>query len=151
MSKLPREARVKAKRRVDYRPPAFLVDDVALEFDLDPDATDVTATYAFRRNPAAADADRHAPLVLDGEHQAGLCVALEGAALPRDRIAVATSTLTVRRVPDAGTLTVRSTTAPSRSRASTSPPTCFARSASPKASGASRTSPTVRMCSRAIA
>ena len=51
---LPREARVKAKRRVDYRPPAFLVDDVALEFDLDPDATGVTATYAFRRNPAAA-------------------------------------------------------------------------------------------------
>jgi len=78
MSKLPREARMKAKRRVDYRPPAFLVDDVALEFDLDPDATDVTATYAFRRNPAAADADRHAPLVLDGEQQAGLRVALEG-------------------------------------------------------------------------
>src|SRR6478672_5918951 len=114
MSKLRREARVKAKRRVDYRPPAFLVDDVALEFDLDPDATEVTATYAFRRNPAAADADRHASLVLDGEQQAGLRVALDGAALPRDRLAVAASTLTIRRAPDAGTLTVRSRIAPSR-------------------------------------
>ncbi len=111
---LPRDARVKAKRRVDYRPPAFLVDDVALEFDLDPDATDVTATYAFRRNPGAVDSDRRAPLVLDGEQQDRLRVALDGDALARDQVVAGASTLTIMRVPDAGTLTIRSTIAPSR-------------------------------------
>jgi hypothetical protein len=39
----PRESRALPKRRVDYRSPSFLIDDVALEFDLDPAATDVTS------------------------------------------------------------------------------------------------------------
>ena len=41
---LPRDSRAAVKRRADYRPPAFLVDRIALEFDLDPDATWVTST-----------------------------------------------------------------------------------------------------------
>jgi len=60
-SMVPRDARGGAKRRADYRPPAFVVDELALEFDLDPDATTVTATFGFRRN-AAARADRRPPL-----------------------------------------------------------------------------------------
>ena len=51
-------------RRADYTPPAFLVDDVALEFELDPAATSVRARLALRRNPAAAP---DAPLRLDGD------------------------------------------------------------------------------------
>ena len=66
---LPRDAAATVRRRLDYRPPAFLVDTIDLAFDLVPDATRVTATLAFRRNPAAADADRAAALVLDGEQQ----------------------------------------------------------------------------------
>ena len=50
---LPRDNPVPAKRRVDYRPPAFLVDTLGLEFDLAPDATRVRADIAFRRNPGA--------------------------------------------------------------------------------------------------
>jgi aminopeptidase N len=69
ISLLPRGARAAARRRVDYRPPAFVVDDIALTFDLDPDATEVTSTYAFRRNPGASAVDRRAPLTLDGEQQ----------------------------------------------------------------------------------
>ncbi|HEY6893303.1 MAG TPA: aminopeptidase N, partial [Rhodanobacteraceae bacterium] len=111
---LPRGARAKAMRRVDYRPPAFFVDDVALTFDLDPGATEVTATYAFRRNPAAVDIERRAPLVLDGEQQERLHVALDGRALPRDRLVVDASTLTIRNPPDRGTITVRTRIAPSR-------------------------------------
>ena len=49
----PLDGRAPAKRRVDYRPPAFLVDKVVLELDLDPAATEVKATLTFRRNPAA--------------------------------------------------------------------------------------------------
>jgi aminopeptidase N len=111
---LPRGARAKARRRVDYRPPAFFVDDVALTFDLDPGATEVKATYAFRRNPAAVDIERRAPLVLDGEQQERLHVALDGRALPRDRLVVDASTLTIRNPPDRGTITVRTRIAPSR-------------------------------------
>ena len=57
----------------------------------------VTATFAFRRNPAAADVDRRAPLVLDGEHQERLRVALDGKAVADDRLAITPSTLTLRR------------------------------------------------------
>ena len=55
---LPRDNPVPAKRRIDYRPPAFLVDTLRLEFDLAPDATRVRADIAFRRNPGAGDAER---------------------------------------------------------------------------------------------
>ena len=51
-------------RRLDYTPPAFLVDSVSLVFDLLPGGTRVDATLALRRNPAA---DPQAPLSLDGE------------------------------------------------------------------------------------
>ncbi len=60
----------RAVRRLDYRPPDYLVDTVELRFELDPSATFVTAALAFRRNPAAATADEvPPPLVLDGEEQ----------------------------------------------------------------------------------
>jgi aminopeptidase N len=111
---LPRGAPPTLRRRADYRPPAFLVDDIALTFDLDPDATEVTATYAFRRNPAAAESDRHAPLTLDGEQQERLHVALDARALPRERLLVDAASLTIADVPDAGTLTIRTRIAPSR-------------------------------------
>jgi hypothetical protein len=53
IAKLPRGAQhPKTRRRADYRPPAYIVDDIALEFDLDADATTVTAAYAFRRRGA---------------------------------------------------------------------------------------------------
>ena len=41
-------------RLADYAPPEFWVDDVALTFDLDPDATRVSCRLRIRRNPAAA-------------------------------------------------------------------------------------------------
>ncbi|MEO5763844.1 MAG: aminopeptidase N [Casimicrobiaceae bacterium] len=111
---LPRDIRAQSHRRVDYRPPAFLVDTLALEFDLDAGATRVTATLAFRRNPAAAAEDREAPLVLDGEQQAQTAVDLDGARLGAPRLALDESGLAVLDPPAAGTLTVRSTIAPSK-------------------------------------
>ena len=111
---MPRGARAKTKSRLDYRPPAFLVDDVALEFDLDPEATVVTATFAFRRNPALADADRNASLVLDGEQQARLRVHLDGRPLAPERLHVGDASLAIRDTPERGTLTVRTEIAPAR-------------------------------------
>ena len=111
---MPRGARAKTKSRLDYRPPAFLVDDLALEFDLDPEATVVTATFAFRRNPAAIDADTNAPLVLDGEHQSRLRVHLDGRPLAHERLHVDDASLTMRDAPERGTLMVRTEIAPAR-------------------------------------
>ncbi|MCC8395123.1 aminopeptidase N [Paraburkholderia sp. MMS20-SJTR3] len=51
-------------RRADYAPPAFLIDTVALEFDLVPERTVVRNTMQLRRNP---DAARAAHLELMGE------------------------------------------------------------------------------------
>ena len=114
---LPRSARGNAKRRVDYRPPAFLVDDIVLELDLDPEATDVVATYTFRRNPGAYDVDRDAPLVLDGEHQANLRIELDGSRLAADRYELGASTLTLRDPPARGTLVVRTRIVPAANAA----------------------------------
>jgi aminopeptidase N len=109
---LPRDSGASTRRRLDYRPPAFLVDMLDLEFDLDATATRVTATLAFRRNPDAAAEDALAPLVLDGEQQRDVQVELDGQPLSHDRMALGERTLTVRAPPDSGTLTVRSTLAP---------------------------------------
>jgi aminopeptidase N len=51
-------------RRADYAPPAFLIDTVALEFDLVPERTVVKNTMRLHRNPDAAPA---AHLELIGE------------------------------------------------------------------------------------
>ncbi len=110
---LPRDSGALIKRRLDYRPPAFLVDRVDLEFDLDPSVTRVTATLAFRRNSFAAPADRGAALVLDGEQQKDVRIELDGKPLPTARLALDARALIIRDPPDAGTLVVHSTVSPS--------------------------------------
>ena len=65
-------------RRSEYQPPAFLVDDVALEFDLDPELTQVTSTLAIRRNPDGKATDR---LLLDGEDLELISLEVDGHAL----------------------------------------------------------------------
>jgi aminopeptidase N len=109
---LPRDNRAPVRRRLDYRPPAFLVDALDLVFDLAPERTVVTATFGFRRNPAAATPDKSAPLVLDGEHQEYLAVELDGRVVVPSRLARADGTLTLLDPPDRGTATIRTRIAP---------------------------------------
>ncbi|WP_040613336.1 aminopeptidase N [Teichococcus cervicalis] len=71
-------------RREDYRPPAFLVDSVELHLSLHPAATRVRARLALRRNPAAGPGDT---LELDGEELRLISAALDGVALPPERLA----------------------------------------------------------------
>ena len=61
-------------RRADYRPPAWLVPEVALDFALGLDATTVQAELTVRRNPAT---DR-APLRLAGDGIAARAVTVDG-------------------------------------------------------------------------
>lgn len=65
-------------RRQDYTPPAFLIDSVALEFDLVPSRTVVKNTMKLRRNPdAQGDASR---LELMGEQLEFVSAAIDGVA-----------------------------------------------------------------------
>jgi aminopeptidase N len=109
---LPRDSAPSLRRRLDYRPPAFLVDALDLAFDLHPVTTRVTATLAFRRNPEAAPQDAGVALVLDGEQQKDVRVELDGEPLTKAAFRLSDRTLTVRSPPAAGTLVVHSTIAP---------------------------------------
>jgi aminopeptidase N len=68
-------------RREDYRPPDWLVPDVALDFDLSPAKTRVKATLSVTRNGVH---DR--PVLLDGDGLTPLLVKVDGQAINDWRI-----------------------------------------------------------------
>ena len=86
-------------RLSDYRPPAFLIDEVRLEFDLIPDATRVKARLEVRRNGNHAQA-----LVLNGERLKLVSAAIDGRVLDEAERSVDAEFLTIAEVPDAFTL-----------------------------------------------
>jgi len=93
-------------RLADYASPAYLIDDVALRFDLDPAKTRVYSRMSVRRNADAADA---APLMLDGEDITLLSLKVDGefvAFRQDDR------SLTLDKLPAAFTLEIETLNAP---------------------------------------
>jgi aminopeptidase N len=92
-------------KRADYRPPAFLIDDVDLHFALDPAATIVRSRLSVRRNPAYGEAA--APLQLDGEALELVSVRLNGEALGANRYRLAADgSLTIPEMPDRAVLEI---------------------------------------------
>ena len=85
----------------DYTAPAYWVDTVELDIDIQAGATVVTATQACRRNPAVPVQ----PLVLDGEELETLSVAVDGQALAPSAYTVSDSQLTLDQLPERFTLT----------------------------------------------
>ena len=83
-------------RLAEYRPPAYLIDEVFLDFDLQPSATRVKAKLTVRRN-----GDHAEPLVLDGEGLKTLSVRVDGLDHAHDTTA---ETLTLAGLPAAFTL-----------------------------------------------
>ncbi|MDP3539220.1 MAG: aminopeptidase N [Azonexus sp.] len=81
----------------DYTPPAFLIDTVDLDFNIEAERTTVTATLAMRRNPA----NPRQSLVLDGEELETLSAAVNGKNVP---FLVSESTLTLEDLPEQFTL-----------------------------------------------
>jgi aminopeptidase N len=67
----------------DYEPPAYLVDDVRLRFELDPAGTRVSSRLLVRRNPNCARPGQ--ALVLNGQDLELLSVKLDGEVLDADR------------------------------------------------------------------
>ncbi|MET0067878.1 MAG: aminopeptidase N [Candidatus Thiodiazotropha sp.] len=80
----------------DYLPPEFLVDQVALEFQLGEEQTRVISELQLRRNPAFTG--QKADLVLDGEHLSLCCVHLDGRKLEPAEYQVDARTLTIPNV-----------------------------------------------------
>jgi len=81
----------------DYTVPAYLIDTVDLDFNIESGGTTVTSTLAMRRNPAAAAQ----PLVLDGEELETLAVRLDGKPVTPTLTA---TTLSLDALPEAFTL-----------------------------------------------
>ncbi|TOZ30402.1 aminopeptidase N, partial [Burkholderia pseudomallei] len=94
-------------RRSDYTPPAFLIDTVSLEFDLEPARTIVTNTMRVRRNPDAAPAPH---FELMGEALVLIGARVDGK--PHDAVRVHEHGLSVENVPDAFELTIENACAP---------------------------------------
>jgi aminopeptidase N len=86
-----------AVRLADYTKPAFLVDEVSLDFDLAPDATTVRARLKLRRNAPGE-------LELDGRALELRAVALDGDALGPNRYTLSGNKLSIPDVPDECTL-----------------------------------------------
>ena len=113
----PKEAAPPVKRRLDYRPPAFLIDTIDLTLELDPAVSRVRSRLAVRRNPAAAAVDRNAPLVLDCEGQDAIEIAVDGRAPGPGVCTIGSGTITLRGVPDSVTIEIRSRNAPAANTA----------------------------------
>ena len=83
-------------RLADYAPPAFLIDEAQLTFNLAPNATRVTARLTVRRN-----GDHAEPLVFNGERLKPISVAIDGRLLGEDERTIDAEYLTIPRAPDA--------------------------------------------------
>lgn len=82
--------------RKDYTPPNYWVDDVRLEFDLDPKNTIVSANIHFRRN----NEHPNGPLELDGEDLTPKSVAINGNELTEDQYEVTDKQLIIHEPPE---------------------------------------------------
>jgi aminopeptidase N len=86
----------------DYRPPAYLIDKAALDFDLDKTRTRVRSRLAVRPNPDArgkAGALKTVPLRLDGENLELASIALDRKPLGKKDYKLTDSGLTLLKPP----------------------------------------------------
>ncbi|MDX2233580.1 MAG: aminopeptidase N [Hyphomonadaceae bacterium] len=96
-----REEGAAAVRLADYRPCDYAIDEIALTFDLEPNATRVRAVSTVRRT--ARDA---APLALDGANLSLERIAIDGAPLSPDAYAIEPERLVIHAPPAAFTLEI---------------------------------------------
>ncbi len=99
-----RNAQASITRRESYTAPAFWVDRIRLEFDLDATCTRVRATLAFRKNATALETT----LTLLGEKQTLLSLVLNGNPLAAGEYAINESSIAIADAPIAGELVVES-------------------------------------------
>jgi len=89
--------------RKEYSPPAFWIDSVALEFDLEATHTLVTSHIQFRRNTDQSSSS----LELNGESLELQSVEIDGKPLAEDRYTVTDKSLVIENVPHSFSLTTK--------------------------------------------
>ena len=94
----------------DYRPPAYLVEQVELHFDLQPQDTIVAADLLMRRN--ADHGDDQAALRLDGEDMELVSLSVDGTELSSSEFFVDEGGLSIAAVPENFTLNIVTKIAP---------------------------------------
>ncbi len=98
-----REGTPQPVRLQDYQPPAYVVDRIELEFDLDPQTTEVQARLEVRRHPTSASDT----LILDGEDLVLQAISLNGQAQDLAHYRIEDDRLVIPSVPDRFTLETR--------------------------------------------
>src|SRR5579872_6843474 len=83
-------------RLADYRPPAFLIDEIALDFALEAQATRVKSRLTVRRNPG-----QDGPLALDGVRLKLISIAIDGRRLQPSDYTLTDEHLTLSHTSDA--------------------------------------------------
>jgi aminopeptidase N len=91
-------------RLIDYVPPSHLIDEVHLDFDLQPGATRVKARLTVRRNGEGGGGEATAPLVFDGEGLKTVSIAVDGRVLSTTEYDETPETLTIPGLPAVFTL-----------------------------------------------
>ncbi len=91
-------------RRLDYRPPGFLIDHVELDVDLDEHRTSVRSRLSARRNPLAAE--RAERIILDGRELDLRGVRLDGRELAASEFEIDSESLSIPVSKDAFTLEI---------------------------------------------
>ncbi len=96
-----RDADTTITRLADYQPPPYLIDEIALVFTLDPDATLVAARSHVRRV-----ADAPCPLVLDGKRLDLQSIAIDGQPLDTTQYRIEPDRLIIEAPPAAFNLDI---------------------------------------------
>ncbi len=99
----------KAVRLKDYAPPPFLIDRVALRFEIEKERTLVRSRLELRRNPKA---QHTAHLVLDGNRLSLLSAVLDDVPLEQERYSLDERHLTIYDVVDQFTLVLETAIEP---------------------------------------
>ena len=102
-------------KRVDYRPPAWLIDTVVMTIDLNAETTCVRASLRVRRNPEA-EADG-GPLELFGDDLETECVSVDGRELAENQYRLAGERLVIDGLADTAIITTRVLIHPARNTA----------------------------------
>lgn len=89
-------------RLEDYKVPTYLIDEVFLHFELQPEFTTVRTVSKVRHNPDAGNSNP--PLVLDGEKMVLKSVLIDGVTLNDTQYSVDEHSLTIPNVPHEFTL-----------------------------------------------
>ena len=101
----------------DYRPTAYIIDEIHLYINLFEEETLVSAQLQMRRNPHAQQDD--SKLVLDGEELFLVGIELDDVPLDETRYTLTNKTLTLEDLPNHFTLTIRTKIFPQKNTALT--------------------------------